>query len=556
MAATPGPNSTASWPLSTLSGAAVNVAPGNQGGGMSKHRAWIGLALIAGALLAAAPAQSQSLLRVAPETLSRILDPHFTTSFTTRDLGYLIYDTLFAVDENFEPKPQMVESFTVSPDKLAYLFVLRPGLKWHDGQPVTAADCVASIRRWASRDSMGQTLAKFLASLEATDAHTIKLVLKEPYGLVLDSLAKVGAPVPFMMPERIAKTPGSEQVKEIIGSGPYKFRADLHEPGVKIVLEKFADYKPRSEPPNWASGGKVARLDRVEMLGIPDAQTQVSALIRGEVDYLERVPADLLPLIDAKSGAKAEVVSKFGFQAIMRMNHLQPPFDNLKVRQAIARAVDRSMYAAVVAGDPSFAADCAAIFGCGMPYESKDGIPARDVAAAKAMLKEAGVDMSKPIVMLHVANAPGIAALGNVTRQLLVDLGFQVDMQAMDFQTFATRRLNTKPVSEGGWNIAHTTNTVPDQGNPLSNPFLVALGPPASAWGWPTDPKTEALRLKFATASDAAYRKAVAAEIQARAYEQVLYLPLAQFTTPSAWRNNLVGVLKSPAMLLYNIDKK
>src|SRR5216683_2317754 len=478
--------------------------------GMSNHRTCTAvgavLVLVAAALLAAAPAQSQSLLRVAPETLSRILDPHFTTSFTTRDLGYLIYDTLFAVDENFEPKPQMVESYTVSPDKLTYVFVLRPGLKWHDGQPVKAADCVASIRRWASRDSMGQTLTKFLASLDAPDAGTIKLVLTEPYGLVLDSLAKVGAPVPFMMPERIARTPGSEQVKDIIGSGPYKFRADLHEPGVKIVLEKFADYKPRNEPPSWASGGKIAKLDRIEMLGLPDAQTQVSALIRGEVDYLERVPADLLPLLDAKSGAKAEVVSKFGFQAIMRMNHLQPPFDNPKVRQAIAKAVDRSMYAAVVAGDPSFATDCAAIFGCGMPYESKDGIPARDVAAAKAMLK--------------VANAPGIAALGNVTRQLLVDLGFQVDMQAMDFQTFATRRLNAKPVSEGGWNIAHTTNTVPDQGNPLSNPFLVALGAPASAWGWPTDPKTEELRLKFAMALDAATRKALAADIQARAYEQ------------------------------------
>jgi peptide/nickel transport system substrate-binding protein len=519
-------------------------------------RRWAGLVLAVGALLAAAPAQSQSTLRVAPETLSRILDPHFTTSFTTRDLGYLIYDTLFAVDENFEPKPQMVESYTVSPDKLTYVFVLRSGLKWHDGETVTAADCVASIRRWASRDSMGQTLTKFLASLDAPDAGTIKLVLTEPYGLVLDSLAKVGAPVPFMMPERIARTPGSEQVKDIIGSGPYKFRADLHEPGVKIVLEKFADYKPRSELPSWASGGKLAKIDRIEMLGLPDAQTQVSALIRGEVDYLERVPADLLPLLDAKSGAKAEVVSKFGFQAILRMNHLQPPFDNPKVRQAIAKAVDRSMYAAVVAGDPSFATDCAAIFGCGMPYESKTGIPARDLAAAKAMLKESGVDMSKPIVMLHVANAPGIAALGNVTRQLLVDLGFQVEMQAMDFQTFATRRLNTKPVSEGGWNIAHTTNTVPDQGNPLSNPFLVALGAPASAWGWPTDPKTEELRLKFAMAPDAATRKALAADIQARAYEQVLYLPLAQFTTPSAWRDNLQGVLKSPVMLLYNIEKK
>ena len=514
--------------------------------------------LLAAALLLAAPAQAQaqSVLRVAPETLSRILDPHFTTSFTTRDFGYLVYDTLFAVDDKFEPRPQMVESYSLSADKLTYTFVLRPGLMWHDGQPVTAADCVASIRRWASRDAMGQTLTKFMASLDAADASTIKLLLKEPYGLVLDSLGKVGAPVPFMMPERIAKTPGSEQVKEIVGSGPYKFRADLHEPGVKLVLEKFADYKPRAEPPVWASGAKIPKVDRIEMLGLPDAQTQVNALIAGELDYLERVPADLMPLFDAKSGARAEVVGTLGFQAIMRMNHLQPPFDNVKVRQAIAKAIDRTQYAGVVAGDPKLATDCAALFGCGMPLESKDGIPARDLAAAKAMLKEAGVDMTKPIVMLHVANAPGIAALGNVTRQLLVDLGFQVDMQAMDFQTFATRRLNTKPVGEGGWNIAHTTNTVPDQGNPLSNPFLVALGPPASGWGWPTDPQIEELRLKFAKAPDLATRKALATEIQVRAYEQVLYLPLAQFTAPSAWRNSLQGVLKSPVMLLYNIEKK
>ncbi len=513
-------------------------------------------ALLAGALFVTAPVQAQSVLKVAPETLSRILDPHFTTSFTTRDLGYLVYDTLFAVDDKFEPKPQMVESHTVSPDKLTYTFVLRSGLKWHDGKPVTAADCVASIRRWASRDSMGQTLTKFIATLEAADAGTIKMVLKEPYGLVLDSLGKIGAPVPFMMPERIAKTPGSEQVKEIIGSGPYKFRADLHEPGVKIVLDKFADYKPRSEPAVWASGGKIAKVDRIEMLSMPDAQTQIAALAKGEVDYLERIPADLVPLLDDKSNAHAEIVSRFGFQAVMRMNHLQQPFDNVKVRQAVAKAIDRTMYAGVVAGDPKLATDCAAIFGCGTPLESKDGIPAFDTAAAKALLKEANVDVGKPLVMLHVANAPGIGAIGNVTRQVLVDLGFKVEMITMDFQTFATRRLNTKSVSEGGWNLAHTTNTVPDQGNPLSNPFLVATGAPGSAWGWPTDPETEALRLKFATATDMAARKALAAQIQVRAYDQVLYLPLSQFTAPSAWRNSLEGVLKSPVMLLYNIEKK
>jgi peptide/nickel transport system substrate-binding protein len=540
------------------------VTGGETEGGddMILHRRTALLALAMATALprgARAQAQSvlpQSVLRVAPETLTRILDPHFTTSFTTRDFAYLVFDTLFAVDDHFVPKPQMVDTWTLSDDKLAYTFVLRPDLKWHDGQPVTAADCTASIQRWATRDSMGQTLAKFIATLEAPDAKTIKMVLKEPYGLVLDSLGKLGAPVPFMMPERIARTPGSQQIKEIIGSGPYKFRADLFEPGVKIVLEKFTDYVPRAEPPVWASGAKLAKIDRVEMLGMPDPQTQVSALLKGEVDYLERVPADLLPLFDAKSGAKAEVVSAVGFQAILRMNHLQPPFDSVKVRQAFALAVDRTQYAAVVAGDPKFATDCAAIFGCGMPYESKDGIPPHDLAKAKAMLKEANVDMSKPLVMLHVSDAPGIAALGNVTRQLLVDLGFKVDMHSMDFQTFATRRLNTKPVSEGGWNIAHTTSSVVDQGNPLSNAFMVATGPPTGNWGWPSDARIEELRLQFAKASDEPARKKITAELQARAYEQVLYLPLAQFTTPSAWRTNLQGVLKSPAMVLYNIEKK
>lgn len=518
-----------------------------------------GLVVALGGVLAfgsPAVAQQQQVLRVVPETLSRILDPHFTTSFTTRDFGYLVYDTLLAIDEKFEPRPQMVERWDISADKLTYSFTLRPGLTWHDGQPVTAADCVASLQRWASRDPMGQTLLRFLDRIEVVDASIFRIVLKERYGLVLDSLAKIGAPVPFMMPERVARTPGTEQVREIIGSGPYRFRADLHEPGIKLVLERFAGYRPRAEEPNWASGAKRAKIERVEMIGMPDPGTQVNALIAGEVDYLERIPADLLPLLTARSGARGEVVSRYGFQAIMRMNHLQPPFDNVKVRQAIARAIDRAPYAALVAGDPQLATECAAMFGCGTPLESGAGIPARDLAAAKAALREAGVDMSRPLVMLHVANAPGIAALGNVTRQLLIDLGFQVEMRAMDFQTFATARLNTKSVAEGGWNLAHTTNTVPDQGNPISNPFLVATGHPTAIWGWPSDPQIEELRLRFAKADGLAERREIASAIQARAYDQVLYLPLAQFTAPSAWRNTLEGVLKSPVMLLHNIEKR
>ena len=503
-----------------------------------------------------AGAQDKGTLRVVPETLTRILDPHFTTSFTTRDFGYLVYDTLFAVDEKFEPRPQMVDTWTVSADRLVYTFTLRPGLKWHDGTPVTVEDCIASLKRWGQRDSMGALLMKNVSALTPVDTSSFKLELKEPYGLVLESLGKVGTIVPFMMPKRLADTPATEQVKEIIGSGPYKFVAAEFQPGNRIVLVRNDAYVPRKETPSWASGAKIARLPRIEMLSFPDMQTQVNALMSGEVDYLERIPADLLPLIEKDANTRAVVLNSLGFQGIMRMNHLIPPFDNVKVRQAVARAIDQETYMKAVVGNPALYKVCPAMFVCGTSLASDAGAPRRDLAEARRLLKESGADLTKPVVMLHVSDAPAIAASGFVTQQLLRDLGFTVDLQAMDFQTFATRRLNIKPAAEGGWNIAHTTNTSVDQASPISSPPMNAAGHPAGWWGWARDAEIEAMRAAFARTSDAAERKALAEKIQIRAYDQVLYLPLGQFVGAAAMRKSLKGVIPAPAMLLYNIEKE
>jgi len=346
----------------------------NEGGVDVEPWAWAGLALVAAALLAA-PAQSQSVLRVAPRpcrAFSTRTSPHRSL---TRDLGYLIYDTLFAVDENFEPAAD-VRELHVSPDKLTYVFVLRPGLKWHDasrdGGRLRGLDPSLGGRAtaWARR-SPSSRLAR------GHRRQHDQAVLTAPYGLCARQ-SRQGRSAGALHDARAHRPhAGSEQVKEIVGSGPYKFRNDLPRARRENRPGEVRRLQATQRAAELGVRGQIAKLDRVEMLGMPDAQTQVNALIRGEVDYLERVPADLLPLFGAKSGAKAEVISKLGFQAIMRMNHLQPPFDNLKVRQAIAKAVDRSMYAAVVAGDPSFATDCAAIFGCGMPYDSKDGHPGR-----------------------------------------------------------------------------------------------------------------------------------------------------------------------------------
>src|SRR6202051_1359475 len=242
----------------------------------------------------------------------RVIDPGITTAYITRDHGYMVYDTLLAEDSNYKIQPQMAE-WKVSDDKLSYTFTLRDGLKWHDGPPVTAEDWVASLKRWGKADGMGQKLMDFTASIEAPDAKTIVLKLKEPYGLVLDSIGKPSSFVPFMMPKRMAEMPPGQQIKEQIGSGPFKFVAAEFQPGVKSVYEKNTDYVPRKEPASWTAGGKVVKVDRVEWITMADAQTAANALQSGDIDFMENPAWDILPMLAANSDIKVETLSKLGF---------------------------------------------------------------------------------------------------------------------------------------------------------------------------------------------------------------------------------------------------
>src|SRR5437588_5064513 len=285
-----------------------------------------GLALGA-ALVLPSLADAKTITAVMHSDL-RVTDPIITTAYISRDHGYMVYDTLLATDSSFKIQPQMAD-WKVSDDKLTYTFTLRDGLKWHDGAPVTAEDCVASLQRWGKRDGMGQKLMNFTASIEAPDARTIVLRLKEPYGLVLETIGKPSSVVPFMMPKRIAETPADKAISEQIGSGPFKFVASEFQPGVKAVYEKNKDYVPRKEPASWASGGKVVKVDRVEWITMADAQTALNALQSGDVDFVETPPFDLLPVLESNPDINVAILNKFGFQSFGRMNFLHPPFDNV-----------------------------------------------------------------------------------------------------------------------------------------------------------------------------------------------------------------------------------
>ncbi|HEY5130038.1 MAG TPA: ABC transporter substrate-binding protein, partial [Bradyrhizobium sp.] len=377
----------------------------------------------------------------------RIIDPLFTTAYITRDHGYMVYDTLLATDSNFKIQPQMAD-WKVSDDKLTYTFTLRDGLKWHDGAPVTAEDCVASLKRWGKNDNMGQKLMDFTASIEAPDARTITLKLKEPYGLVLDSIGKPSSYVPFMMPKRMAETPAGQQMKEQIGSGPFKFVQAEFQPGVKAVYEKNKDYVPRKEPPSWTAGGKVVKVDRVEWITMADAQTAVNALQSGDIDFMENPSFDLLPVLAANKDIKVETLNKLGFQTLGRMNFLYPPFDNVKVRRAALMAMNQKDVLDALVGNPEYYRLCGAFFVCGTPLATEEGseslVKGNGMAAAKKALAESGYD-GTPVVVMAPGDVVTLKAQPIVAAQLLRDAGFKVDVQATDWQTVVSRRASQKP---------------------------------------------------------------------------------------------------------------
>ena len=193
----------------------------------------------------------------------RVLDPIWTTANITAYHGAMIYDTLFGLDANFAPQPQMVSKWGLSDDKLTYTFELRDGLKFSDGQAVTAADCVASVRRWAARSGSGQSMMARVKDTPVVDDKTFRIVLSEPYGLVIDSLSTISTSLCYMMRKKDAETDPNQQIRETIGSGPFLYNRDETRPGNRHVYDRNPSYVPRAEPPSGMSGGKVVKLDRV-----------------------------------------------------------------------------------------------------------------------------------------------------------------------------------------------------------------------------------------------------------------------------------------------------
>ena len=491
----------------------------------------------------------------------RAIDPFWTTQTIVGIHALMVYDTLFSSDAELKPQPQMVDKWTATQDRTVYTFTLRDGLKFHDGSPVTSKDVVASMNRWGKRDGAGKQLFEYTASLVANDDKTFVWTLKEPYGLLIDILAKTGTSIPVILREKEAMVDPFQQITEVVGSGPFVFKRDEWVPGSKTVYDKFTGYVPRKEPASGHAGGKVVKVDRVEFVWLSDPQTAQSALVAGEIDYLENPQPDFLPILASTPGIKIETHPAMGTMGILQLNHLHPPFNNVKARQAMFYIINNADYLNTIAADKKLQKLCFSYFGCDVAMETDAGSEVykgpKDYKKAEALFKEAGYN-GEPITILHATDHQYINPANLVMIQQLRKAGFlKLDVQAMDWGTVVSRRAKKEPPAQGGWNIFITGTTVLTSSSPITH-TSIGMGCDKAWFGWPCDAKFEELRKEWAFAPDLPTRKKVAVELSKRAYDQVPYISFAQWQNPVAYRSDrITGVLSVPSVPpMWNIEKK
>ena len=496
-------------------------------------------------------------LRFVPQADLANFDPIWGTQYVVRNASAMVWDQLYGVDDKLQPQRQMVESEEVSSDGLTWTFKLRRGLKFHDGEPVLAKDCVASLTRWSNRDPMGIMLKGIQNELTAVDDKTFKWVLKQPYPKMMLALGKNNSPVAFIMPERIAKTDPFKQISEYIGSGPMKFVRSEWVPGAKAVFEKFADYVPRQDKGSWLAGGKQMLVDRIEWVIIPDPATAAAALQNGEIDWWENPLPDLVPVLKKNRNIGVDIADPLGNIGSFRMNHTHPPFDNVKVRRAVLTALNQEDYMrALVGDDTSLWKPLPGFFTPNTPLYTEEGgdiLKMRNIDAAKKLLAESGY-ANEPVSCIVAQDQTITKAQGDVTADLLKRIGMNVDFVATDWGTVGARRAQKTPHNQGGWEMFHTWHAGADCINPAVYPAIRANGD--KAWfGWPSSPGVEKEVTAWFEAKSLDEEKAAVARLNKAACEDVIYAPTGFFLSYTAWRKNVSGIVKGPLPFFWGVSK-
>ena len=488
-------------------------------------------------------AQSATTLKFIPYADLALLDPA-VSAFVTRNHVLMVFDTLFGLDAQGVAQPQMLAGHTVGADRLTWTLTLRDGLRFHDDTPVLARDAVASIKRWWVNDAFGQALAAATHEVAAPDDKTIVFRLKRPFHLLPDALAHPTNTMAAIMPERLANTPATARLTEMVGSGPFRYLAAERVPGARNHYARFAGYKPRDGAASFTAGARVAHFDRIEWITTPDPGTQVAALKAGEVDYVEQPLMDLVPSLKTTPGIKVEVMETKGLIGFLRFNQTFPPFDNAALRRVVLKAVDQAEFmGAVVGGNAPW--DRCGLFSARSPMANDAGMAAlsgrNDPAALKRELAATGYTGEK-IVYLVPTDVPRINAIAEVGADMLRKLGMNLDVIATDWGTTVQRSVSRQPPDKGGWHMFAAFSGGWDMSTPGTHQLMRGNGQGAYN-GWPTLPKLEALRDDWLAEESPAAQLTLARKLQEQALDDVPYLPLGSYDQPVAYKAGLTGLV-------------
>ena len=515
----------------------------------------VGTCALAAFVIGAPDTRAQDkVLKVSLSTELQVLDPIVTRINSARVFAYLAYDTLVAMDSAGNFKPQMLDRWEVSNDKLTYTFTLRDGLVWNDGTPVTSEDCVASIERWAKRDPFGGAMMDAVSELRVIDAKQFVMQLRRPFAFVIEALGRSGHQVPVMMPARLARLDAAKPVPEVAGSGPFIFQRKEWRPGDVASFVPNPRDRARPEAPDGLAGGKVVKLDRLDIVSIADQSTRSNALEAGELDWLEIAPMDHVASMRANSAitvGKPRGVDQF--LAVLNVNHATPPFNNIKVRKALQAAiVQPEIVTAVGLPDDLVTPFCGSIYMCNAPGSTDAGtdvLKSAGAERARQLLKESGY-AGEPVVVFHSRTSALLNPMGLVVAAQLRRAGFNVQVETRDSATMQQRRLQRT-----GWSIVPVVINGIDLMNPLASP-VVSGNCFDTAPGWYCDPKMTDLLQRYAVAGEPGEQRRLADQIQVAFHDNVNYIIAGQVAAPSAWRSSLTGVVPFTFPLFWNITRR
>src|SRR6266581_6499197 len=446
--------------------------------------ALVSTALVAGSVSEAVAQKKGGVLKVGNLGEPPTLDAHWTTATITEVLANHIYEGLYSLDAKSQPIPMLAEGMpAVSKDGLTYTFKLRQGIKFHNGKEMTSADVVASLNRWGAQSTYGKTLYARVAEVRAVDKYTVEMKLKEKTAIVLISLAIPNNAAAIYPKEIVDKFKPAEKATEWVGTGPFKlveWKPDRH-----IKMARFDDYQPRKEAASGYGGRKIAYVNELLWIPVPDAATRVAQIETGELDFADDLDLNAYERLKNSPGVQA-IVAKPYYWLVAVFNKKEGLMTNQKLRQAWQAALDMEPIMKNVAGGHRelYRMDSSLAFVENAPWHTKlQGLPWNEHDRDKA-------------------------------KRLLRDAGFTIDLQVVDWATLVKRRNNSKEYD------VFTTG----MGNFYDPTHHIYLGP---NWpGWTDDEELNRLLAELAREGDYKKRFMLWEQVTRTFYDRV---PVARY---------------------------